>query len=575
MKRITLIITFILLIVLNNLYSQNAVKQIDSEYPVEDLTIHLSQKIILPGEVIWFKIYCTSPLYPEVELSRMAYIELSDSKNEALLREKIILNKGVGNGEFIIPEDTPTGIYYFKAYTKWMKNFGKEYLFKTRITIINPNEKFDYQVNSEENAEMVGLEKPIEEDVVQSLIVKPDKKEYATREKVKIKIETNQLSGEGSHGSYSISVSRKEPLLHSKNELNISRVVPDKPTVLSFLPDYKGIVLTGNITYPSGKPVVGEQVILSYPGSGTDINSTKTGANGNFNFLLQSKEGEKDVVFTLPKPNLKLRLEEPFWNEYDKSSATDILKLDNQALSFLKERYFYFQLQKKFRQQYFKKSTSTELVENNSSLFYAKPEQLIELSKYIKLDSITEYFWELIPSVKFLNKRAGFDIQVIDPVTYMPYKNMPGVFVDGVLYPDFNEIAAIPVDKLRQIAVIPKTYYYRDFTFGGIVDIHTKENDFNSVNILPQMLRVLYPLGTSSETTYRAPDYYNNKMQNRIPDLRYLICWKPNIVTNDSGENFVEFYTSDIEGEYEIKLVGVSNDGVIQHSGNRIIVKAR
>ncbi len=576
MKRITFIATLILIVVLNNLYSQNAIKKTNSEYPVEDLIVHLSQKSFFAGEPIWFNVYCTSPLYPDVELSQMAYIELTDSENAALLREKIMLIKGVGKGEFIIPKNSPTGIYYIKAYTKWMKNFGKESKFTTTVTIINPDEEFETQINKEENVKLIDLDKLKERTVVSPIKITPEKQIYTTREKVKVKIEPNKLSDLYSGGTYSIAVSRKEPILHSEVNSTIPEMANDKPMALTFLPDYKGIVLTGNISMSTGEALSGEPVILSYPGSGTDVNSTITDKNGNFNFLLQAGEGEKDIVFTLPSPNLKLRLEEPFWNYYQEKLTTDkALTLDKNALSFLKERYFHFQLQQKFKQQYFEKRIQPDLTDHTERLFYGTPTQVIELDKYIKLDSITEYFWELIPSVKFLKKRDGFDIQIINPATTFPFEEAPGVFVDGVLYNDFNEIAGIPVENLRQIAVIPFLYYYRDFSFGGIVDIHTKENNFNVVKLLPQMQRVLYPLGTASETIFKAPDYSNNKLQNRIPDLRYLLCWNPDVIVNANEDNYIEFYTSDIEGEYEIKLVGISNDGSIQQSENKIIVKAR
>ncbi len=575
MKRKILITALILTIALfNNLYGQKPGAKAGQNFPAEKLTVHISQKCVFPGEVAWFKIYCTSPLYPKVELSRMAYIELVNSDNASLLRKKILLECGEGKGEFIIPENIQTGVYYIMSYTNWMKNFGEESFFKTSITIINPNEGFDYLEDERGGTEVANSGESCSKKIVQGLKVTPLKGRYATREKVTVKIEPVKIPGQVPCGDFSISVYRKEPLLHTGGKFFISGHALAQPDSLAYLPDYNGIRLTGNITDASGKPIAVEQVVLSYPGQGTDVNSTKTDKDGNFHFLLKPNKGEKDVVFTLPHPNLKLKLEESFWNGFRKPPSKAMLKFGNDAVSFLKEKYSHFQLQKKFKQQYYKMNGPSGLSKNSNWLFYAKPHQVVEMSEYITLDSITEYFWELIPSVKFVQRKGKYDISVINPLTFLPFEDAPGVFIDGVLYSNYDEIANIPVEEVRQIAVIADTYYYRDFTFGGIVDIHTKKGDFNSVKILPRMSRVMYPLGAPTEVEYTAPDYSKIESQTRIPDLRYLICWNPDVKLNDKGETTVEFYTSDVEGKFIVEVVGFSNDGKILQCKNEIFVKA-
>ena len=47
-----------------------------AQYPAEQIQVHLTQTYLFPGEVLGFKIYCTNPLFPELELSRLAFIEL-------------------------------------------------------------------------------------------------------------------------------------------------------------------------------------------------------------------------------------------------------------------------------------------------------------------------------------------------------------------------------------------------------------------------------------------------------------------------------------------------------------------
>ena len=74
-------------------------------YPAEEIHVHLTQTILFPGEVLGFKIYCTNPLFTELELSRIAFIELVSDRNTSVLRKKILLEHGAGDGEFLLPDN--------------------------------------------------------------------------------------------------------------------------------------------------------------------------------------------------------------------------------------------------------------------------------------------------------------------------------------------------------------------------------------------------------------------------------------------------------------------------------------
>lgn len=575
MKR-TILINGALILVMtfsNNIYCQNIGNTANKEYPAEELTVHLSQRCLFPGEVLWFKIYCTSPFYPKSELSSVAYIELVNSSNAALIRKKIVLNKGTGNGEFIIPEDIQTGIYYIMAYTSWMKNFGEACFFKTYISLINPGEKFDY-MQKDSTAPKVRVDnKQQKKDTVGTRII-TNRSQYATRQKVEVKLETWKSQGNFSKSNYSIAIFRKEPDLLAGDDFQNQSRIPVQPQKIEYLPDYKGMWLAGNITDGSGSPITNETVVLSFPGPGTDFRNATTDDEGDFHFLLKPKNGEKDVVFTLPRSDLNLTLDETFWNGFRYPLTNNRLKINDQTIAFLKEKYSHFQLQKKFGQQHFTLKNSPEVIQNSDWCFYSNPIQILEINEYIKLDSLTEYFWELIPSTRFIQRKGKYTISITNPETFKPYKETPGVFVDGVLYSDYDKIASIPVEEVRQIVILDKIYYYMDFTFGGIIDIHTKKNDFNSVQVLPNMVRIIYPLGTIPKTEYITIDYSESEKQNNIPDLRYLLCWNSDIATNNTGEATFEFYTGDIEGEYIISVVGITYNGKIIRSEKEIEVKA-
>jgi hypothetical protein len=194
------------------------------------------------------------------------------------------------------------------------------------------------------------------------------------------------------------------------------------------------------------------------------------------------------------------------------------------------------------------------------------------MSNYINLDSLREYFYELVPSVKFTQRRGEFNISVIDQQTQIPIEDKPGVFLDGVLFDNYALIAGIPPGEIDRMAILPATYYYKVFTFGGIVDIHTKKSDFSIVKPLPEMTRFLFPMANACEWTFTSPDYTVDDFLDRKPDFRYLLYWEPQVQVDSSGEASVSFYTGDVKGSFVVKIVGMNATGEMMQAENEIRV---
>ena len=124
--------------VLNNLQKNFAVYQKNNLH--EKVYVHLNKNDFLTGEFIWFKIYCidgsdNKPL----DISKVAYVELLDDKNIAVVQAKVSLKNGAGNGSLVLSSALGSGSYRLRAYTNWMRNFDPALYFQQDINIINPN----------------------------------------------------------------------------------------------------------------------------------------------------------------------------------------------------------------------------------------------------------------------------------------------------------------------------------------------------------------------------------------------------------------------------------------------------
>lgn len=550
--------TLFLIGIINHASCQTILNKIPISCPEEKIQIHFSHESAFSGEIVWFKVYCVSSLFPSIEISKLAFIELVNVQNSTVLKKTILLEQGEGKGEFEIPDTLSTDLYYIIAYTNWMKNFGEGAFFKKGMIIVNPERSFNLPVNNNNAAPGEQNMKPGKSSILK---VTPDKRNYALRDIVRLTIRTDSTEKEKLTGSFSISVNHKEPPLfdHIENTKQTSSGIPGG---IEYLPDYKGIRLSGWLYDNSGKKVSDALVKLSLPGKGTDPGSSVTTSEGKFNFLLKPKEGEQNVVITLPDPDYRIEIESGFWNR----SADPLKKFaygcNQTAFSYLNEKFTYYQLQNRFKKQNFTEATPVSL-RDDSIVFYSNPYQLIRIKDYIRLDSIGEYFYELTPSVKLVKRKRNFMFTVIDQQTMLYITEKPGIFIDGIIYDDCNEIANIPVQEIDQIAIIPNIYYYKDFTFGGIIDIHTKKADFSSVKIMPSMTRFIYHIADISKWKFFSPDYKKANFSDRIPDFRYLLYWEPCIKFDRSGESSIQFYTGDVKGCFIIRVVGITESGKI------------
>jgi uncharacterized protein YfaS (alpha-2-macroglobulin family) len=47
-----------------------------------------------------------------------------------------------------------------------------------------------------------------------------------------------------------------------------------------------------------------------------------------------------------------------------------------------------------------------------------------------------------------------------------------------------------------------------------------------------------------------------------MPDQRTLLFWAPDLTTGFDGKKTIEFYTSDVTGNYHLVVQGINDDGI-------------
>lgn len=119
-------------------------------------TAHTPDKIFIQtdkwhyfkGDTLRFKSYVFDAVLAESAKSGLMYIEIADADNRILTRNMVSVNNGIGWGNIALSEARyPEGTYTLRAYTNWMLNFDKDYIFTRQFNIEGELDE-DWMINS-------------------------------------------------------------------------------------------------------------------------------------------------------------------------------------------------------------------------------------------------------------------------------------------------------------------------------------------------------------------------------------------------------------------------------------------
>lgn len=105
----------------------------------EQVVLHTDKTIAQPKDQLFFKAYLlTGPQQVRVSPNNVLKVELLDAEGNLVRSQYHKINNGTSEGSFEIPKRVKSGDYYFRAYTRWMLNYGPEYFTTKKIRIGDP-----------------------------------------------------------------------------------------------------------------------------------------------------------------------------------------------------------------------------------------------------------------------------------------------------------------------------------------------------------------------------------------------------------------------------------------------------
>ncbi|HEY5825162.1 MAG TPA: hypothetical protein VIT44_12380 [Cyclobacteriaceae bacterium] len=349
------------------------------------------------------------------------------------------------------------------------------------------------------------------------------------------------------------------------------------PTILNgkntyaHVPEYRGHIVNGKITDPSGAPANGILTYFSSPGKLVRIYGSRSNALGEVKYELKDFYDQQPVfVQTDIRKDSIYRLEiiKPFSDHYS-STRPPLLQLPSQLEKQLLNRSVAMQVQSIYYRDQIDRSTPIPI---DSISFYGKPDEAYNLDDYTRFPVMEEVLREYVPGIMVRKKKDGFHFMVLDNVNKSLFREDPIVLLDGVPVFDINKIMAYDPLKIKRLEIMDREYYSGTMAFPGIVSYFTYQNELADFEMDSRTLSLNYE-GLQLHREFYSPRYESQQERdNHLPDQRSLLYWNPSLKSEKGKPLQIEFYTSDVTGQYEVTIEGISKDGAASSASHTITV---
>jgi hypothetical protein len=338
----------------------------------------------------------------------------------------------------------------------------------------------------------------------------------------------------------------------TENEASLSFNMEEDLHFLSGIVKQNGTILSGTEN----------SLTLTIPGKIASYYHARINNEGYFSFPLPVDQILKNLVIQpgSRQENFSLEIQSSFSRNLPLSSSfkDSVPMVLSGIFSDIGARY---QVNKIFEASVKKDAEPGQTISVPAKRFYGKPEIELIMDDYIKLPVMQEVFFELIPGVRLRERRSGYEMKILNPLTENYYNEPATVMIDGVIINDLTTLVTLDPDLVEKIDVITTPYLTGDFIHNGIVHVITRSGKFNNLSLPDDAVNLPYRV-TEPVPFFSSPDYSNPvTKQSRVPDFRNTLYWNPSVKPDKDGKISVAFWTSDLQGDYVIDIHGITSEG--------------
>ncbi|WP_303312459.1 hypothetical protein [Hymenobacter sp. BT730] len=348
-----------------------------------------------------------------------------------------------------------------------------------------------------------------------------------------------------------------------------------KAPAFEFLPELSGHLIRGRVVNrTTGAPVPNVHAYLTSPNRQGRLFSAVSQADGSVVFEVKEFYGAKDLVIQpnqLMDSTSRIEILNPYSVSYPSAAAPYApLPLTVRFKDAITQRYLQTQLQKSYFKGYNNHYTFPAV---DTLLYTGKPDEHYNLDEFIRFPTMEDIMREYVPGVALRRRKDGFHFLVIDAPRKTVFAANPLVLLDGVPVFSINKIMTLDPLKVQKLDVFTRHYFVGQLMFDGLVSYTTYKGDLAGFPLNSNVLMQEYE-GLQYQREFYAPSYEAAQDQaSRLPDFRTLLYWNPNVMTSTTGNKPLEFFTSDQAGKYLVVVQGLAADGAAGSTSLTIEVK--
>lgn len=342
---------------------------------------------------------------------------------------------------------------------------------------------------------------------------------------------------------------------------------------LAFLPEPNGHVIRGQLTQPgTGKPRIGIPVYLSTPSRITRLQNSLSRPDGQVQFEMPRFYGPQELVLQTDAQldtTSVLKLYNPFSERFAPLTTPSF-----QVQTSLQQDYTKRHLQAQVQHSFYGNLANRFVRPRPDTLaFYGRPDEVYLLDKYTRFPVLEEVLREYVPGVIVRIRKGDFHFQVVDKLNKSVFENNPLVLLDGVPVFNLNKMMKMNPLKIKKLEVVDSRYFHGPTAYEGIVSFTTYDGDLAGFELDPRVLVERYE-GLQLQRQFYAPRYDTPQQKlSRLPDLRNLLYWNPEVRVGGSTPQDLTFYTGDQAGRYLVLVQGLSSAG--EPSSQRVLLEVK
>ncbi|MEQ8549961.1 MAG: hypothetical protein RIC03_18750 [Cyclobacteriaceae bacterium] len=297
-------------------------------------------------------------------------------------------------------------------------------------------------------------------------------------------------------------------------------------------------------------------VYLYYGSSRPRLDLTKTNENGIFFFEIPSFDQDQAIKLSASSDLMDAEITyELFPPALNFESYEPSLSITQGMLDYIEA----YKANRVIEQIYQTQDNKTTKAKSKYIGIAPEPTKTLDLDEYISLESFEEIVKELLAGVKVKKSKVT---QIYLHELDWTKQNLMGLMdlkplhiIDGFVINDSQKMLDIPAESIKMIFVKNEKYYIKDQTFGGVIEVITKDRAFALKHLETNIETVID--GMALKETKLTSVLRSQSPLDKLPDLRNVLHWNPTQKLSQT----IDFSTADYTGKYRVELKGIDNSG--------------